>query len=79
MSQFTSLPEIRSFVERNCSDKLKSINNKLKLPSLATSSSFEKSSSWSWKSSENEQIKSKISATATQRQVSHHNDSDFIP
>jgi hypothetical protein len=86
MSPFTSLPEIRSFVEQNCSDHLKSFNHQLKLPTLAPSSSWKKSGSWSWKSSndfqfnatETERIKSNIVNKETQRQVSYFNDSLLI-
>jgi len=52
---FTSLPEIRSFVEQNCIDHLTTINDH----SQATISStpyWEKSDSWSWKSNDVKQL-----------------------
>jgi hypothetical protein len=81
MSPFTSLPEIRSFNEQNSSDNPNKINNKIKQPPVPATSSWEKSSSWSWKSKDalqlssikNERAKPNITNKEIQHQVSHHN------
>jgi hypothetical protein len=80
MSPFTSLPEIRSFNEQNSSDNSNKINNKIKQPPVPATSSWEKSSSWSWKSNDarqlssikNERAKPSITNKEIQHQVSHY-------
>lgn len=49
ISSFTSLPEIRSFVAQHCSDHQQTINDQFRLP---ISSSWKKTDSWSWKSTD---------------------------
>ena len=78
MSPFTSLPEIRSFVAQNCSDNMKTINDKCQSSLLSSSPSWEKTGSWSWKSNHRAQLNSlKNQQIELQHQVSDINYSDL--